>query len=80
MDWRIALLPYALSVTWQVFVKQTPRRRDDGQRRLFPIQKRVERLAIMSLSAGDINAQRPPQSVYSRVNLTAAIPLLAGFW
>lgn len=46
--------------------------RDDGQRRLFPIQKRAERLAIMSLSACDSKTQGLPQRIYSRVNLTAA--------
>ena len=45
---------------------------DDGHRRRFPPQKCVKGFAIVGLRASDVDPQRPPQPVYSGVNLTAA--------
>ena len=45
---------------------------DDCQGCGIPVEKRVKRLAIMGLRAGDIDPKRSSEIVYSDVNLTAA--------
>ncbi len=45
---------------------------DDGERRLFPVEKGVHDLAVMNMTAGDFDPQGAAFGVYGRMNFTCA--------